>query len=79
MSLIRKRIILERLGGIDEAGIIKLREGNAPTITKDPYAGEFVTGDHIIPRALICLIRLSLLDVKICSAFRPTSSTPEAR
>ena len=23
---------------------------NAPTITKGPYAGEIVTGDHIIPR-----------------------------
>ena len=38
----------------DEAGIIKLRKGNAPTITKGPYAGEIVTGDHIIPRS-VCL------------------------
>jgi len=28
-------MILERLGGIDEAGMIKLRKGNAPTITKN--------------------------------------------
>ncbi len=27
--------------------MIKLRKGNAPTITKGPYAGEIVTGDHI--------------------------------
>jgi hypothetical protein len=32
-SLIRNRVILERLGCIDEAGMIKLRKGNAPTIT----------------------------------------------
>ncbi|MDB4749052.1 hypothetical protein OAG13_06435 [Akkermansiaceae bacterium] len=51
-SLIRNRLILERLGCIDEAGMIKLRKGNAPTITKGPYAGEIVTGDHIIPRSV---------------------------
>ena len=33
-SLIRNRVILERLGCVDEAGMIKLRKGNAPTITK---------------------------------------------
>tara|TARA_B100001093_G_scaffold131799_1_gene124330 strand:- start:497 stop:850 length:354 start_codon:yes stop_codon:yes gene_type:complete len=38
----------------DEAGMIKLRKSNAPTITKGPYAGEIVTGDHIIPRS-VCL------------------------
>ena len=51
-SLVRKRIILERLGCLDEAGMTKLRKGNAPTITKGPYAGEIVTGDHIIPRSV---------------------------
>jgi hypothetical protein len=51
-SLIRNRLILERLGCIDEAGMILLRKGNAPTITKGPYAGEIVTGDHIIPRSV---------------------------
>jgi hypothetical protein len=35
-SLIRNRVILERLGCIDEAGMIKLRKGNAPIITKGP-------------------------------------------
>ena len=25
---------------------------NAPTITRGPYAGEIVTGDHIIPRSV---------------------------
>ncbi|MDB4506607.1 hypothetical protein N9055_00110 [Akkermansiaceae bacterium] len=51
-SLIRNRVILERLGCIDEVGLAKLRKGNAPTITKGPYAGEIVTGDHIIPRSV---------------------------
>ena len=45
-------MILERLGCFDEAGMVKLRKGNAPTITKGPYAGEIVTGGHIIPRSV---------------------------
>ena len=51
-SLTRNRTILERLGCLDEAGMGKLRKGNAPTITKGPYAGELATGDHIIPRSV---------------------------
>ena len=30
----------------------KLRKVLAPTITSGPYAGEIVTGDHIIPRSV---------------------------
>ena len=51
-SLVRNRVILERLGCLDEAGMTKLRKGNAPTITKGPYAGEIATSDHIIPRSV---------------------------
>ena len=51
-SLARNRSILEHLGCLDEAGMGKLRTGNAPTITKGPYAGELATGDHIIPRSV---------------------------
>ena len=51
-ALTRNRTILERLGCLDEAGMSKLRKGNAPTITKGPYAGELATGDHIIPRSV---------------------------
>jgi hypothetical protein len=51
-SLIRNLTILERLGCLDTEGMAKLRKGNAPTITKGPYAGEIVTGDHIKPRSV---------------------------
>lgn len=30
-----------------------LRKGNAPTITRGPYAGDVVEVDHIIPRAVV--------------------------
>jgi hypothetical protein len=51
-SLIRNNTILQRLGCLDEEGMEKLRKGKAPTIRKGPYAGEIVTGDHIIPRSV---------------------------
>ena len=64
-SLIRNRLILERLGCLDEAGMIKLRKGNAPTITKGPYAGEIVTGDHIIPRSVCPELDNSLYNLEM--------------
>ena len=51
-SLLRNRMILERLGCLDDAGMGKLRRGRAPTITRGPYAGELATVDHIIPRSV---------------------------
>ena len=42
------RLQMAHISGFD-AGMIKLRKGNTPTTTKGPYAGEIVTGDHIIP------------------------------
>ena len=69
-SLIRNVTILERLGCLDEAGMIKLRKGNSPTITKGPYAGEIVTGDHIIPRSVCeeldnCLFNLEMMPLTL--------------
>jgi len=52
-SLLRNRIILERLGCLDETGMVALRAGKAPTITKGPYSGEEAEADHIIPRAVV--------------------------
>ncbi len=32
--------------------MIKLCKGDAPAITRGPYAGEIATADHIIPRSV---------------------------
>ena len=45
-------VLRSKLGCLDVAGFAKLRTGNAPTITKGPYEGEFATVDHIIPRSV---------------------------
>jgi hypothetical protein len=52
-SLIRNITILERLGCLDEGGLAKLRKGNAPVITRGPYAGDIASVDHIIPRSVV--------------------------
>ncbi len=39
-------------GHPSEAGMAKLRTGNAPTITLGPYAGDIASVDHIIPRSV---------------------------
>lgn len=52
-ALLRNLRILERLGCLDTDGMAKLRRGNAPTITRGPYAGDIAAVDHIIPRSVV--------------------------
>lgn len=51
-AMARNRTIAERLGCLDGEGMENLRRGKAPTIKRGPYAGEKLTVDHIIPRAV---------------------------
>jgi hypothetical protein len=51
-AMLRNVDILKRLGCFTEEGLAGLRRGNAPTITKGPYAGELAEVDHIIPRSV---------------------------
>jgi len=51
-AILRNLMILERLGCLTDDGMSKLRRGNAPTITRGPFAGEIVEVDHIIPRSV---------------------------
>jgi hypothetical protein len=51
-AMARNRTIAERLGCLDAEGMELLRRGRAPTIKRGPYAGEKLTVDHIIPRAV---------------------------
>jgi hypothetical protein len=51
-AMARNRTIAERLGCLDAEGMELLRRGKAPTIKRGPYAGEKLTVDHIIPRAV---------------------------
>jgi len=51
-SLRRNLTILERLGATTPADIHAMRRGRAPRVRAGPYAGDILSVDHIIPRAV---------------------------
>jgi hypothetical protein len=51
-AMVRNRQIAQQLGCLDAEGMTLLRSGKAPTVKTGPYAGEKLTVDHIIPRAV---------------------------
>jgi hypothetical protein len=52
-AMLRNRVIAERLGCLNAAGIEEMRQGRAPTVTKGPYRGDQLSVDHIIPLSVI--------------------------
>lgn len=64
-AMARNRIIAERLGCLDAEGMALLRRGSAPTIKFGPYAGEKLTVDHIIPRAVSPSLDLVLANLEL--------------
>jgi len=64
-AMARNRTIAERLGCLDAEGMALLRRGNAPTIKFGPYAGEKLTVDHIIPRAVSPSLDLVLANLEL--------------
>ena len=51
-AMVRNRVIAERLGCLDEAGMADLRGGRAAIVRIGPYAGDKLSVDHVIPRAV---------------------------
>ena len=64
-AMARNRTIAERLGCLDAEGMENLRRGKAPTIKRGPYAGEKLTVDHIIPRAVAPSLDLVLANLEL--------------
>ncbi|MDP1588584.1 MAG: hypothetical protein Q8M07_12625 [Prosthecobacter sp.] len=52
-AMLRNRVIAERLGCLNAAGIEEMRQGRAPTVTKGPYRGDPLSVDHIIPLSVM--------------------------
>ena len=52
-AMLRNITIAERLGCLDSEGLAEMRKGNAATVRKGPYAGDQLSVDHIIPRAVV--------------------------
>jgi hypothetical protein len=52
-AMVRNLKIAEGLGCVDADGLRDLQRGQAPTVRKGPYAGDELSVDHIIPRAVV--------------------------
>jgi hypothetical protein len=51
-AMVRNVTILERLGSTTAADLDDMRHGKTATVRNGPYAGEILSVDHIIPRAV---------------------------
>lgn len=52
-AMVRNLTIANRLGCLDADGLKEMRQGKAATIKRGPYAGDQLSVDHIIPRAVV--------------------------
>ena len=64
-AMTRNRVIAERLGCLDEVGMTTLRSGKAAVIRNGPYAGDKLSVDHIIPRAVCAELDTTLANLEL--------------
>ncbi len=64
-AMVRNRVIAERLGCLDDAGMGDLRRGKAATIRNGPYAGTKLSVDHILPRAVCPELDTTLANLEL--------------
>ena len=64
-AMVRNRVIAERLGCLDEVGMTTLRSGKAAVIRNGPYAGDKLSVDHIIPRAVCAELDTTLANLEL--------------
>jgi hypothetical protein len=72
-ALLRNLAIATQLGCLDAAGLAEMRRGRAATIRRGPDAGDQLSVDHIIPRAVVpeldhVIANLELLPQRMNSA-----------
>jgi hypothetical protein len=65
MAMVRNRLIAERLGCLDEAGMADLRLGNAPIIHSGPYAGDELSVAYIIPPSVCSELDTTLANFEL--------------
>jgi len=51
-AMLRNVTIIERLGAVTLGDIDAMSRGRSPIVRKGPYAGQVLSVDHIIPRAV---------------------------
>ena len=64
-AMTRNRVIAEKLGCLDEAGMADLRGGRAAIIRNGPYTGDKLSVDHILPRAVCPELDTTLANLEL--------------
>jgi hypothetical protein len=64
-AMVRNRVIAERLGCLDEAGMADLRGGRAAIIRTGPYTGDKLSVDHVIPRSVCPELDTTLANLEL--------------
>jgi hypothetical protein len=64
-AMVRNRVIAERLGCLDDAGMADLRGGRAPVIRTGPYTGDKLSVDHIVPKAVCPELDTTLANLEL--------------
>lgn len=69
-ALLRNLTIADRLGCLDAEGLAEMRKGKAATVRHGPFAGDQLSVDHIIPRAVVpeldnVIANLELLPLRV--------------
>ena len=50
-AMLRNLDIASKLGCTDDEGMTNMRHGKCPIVKKGPYVGDWLSVDHIVPRA----------------------------
>ena len=64
-AMVRNRVIAERLGCWAGEGITNLRSGKSAIVRTGPYAGDQLSVDHIIPRAVCPELDTTLANLEL--------------
>ena len=74
-AMVRNRMIAERLGCLDDAGMADLRGGRAAIIRTGPYAGDKLSVDHIVPKAVCPELDATLANLELMPLRMNTSKS----
>ena len=64
-AMTRIRVIAERLGCLDDVGLTTFRSGKAAVIRNGPYAGDKLSVNLIIPRAVCAELDTTLANLEL--------------
>ncbi len=68
-AILRNRRTLDSLGCFTVEGMMKLRKGGSPTITRGEQAGMAIALDHVLPRSVVPELATRFFNLEAISAY----------